>query len=76
MASSKGALVGLSTASAFELAEHGITVNTILPAAVITPGAIGAKGPATRGAGHASDTWFRLVQDPRRSVAAVCSSAS
>ncbi|MGA2399226.1 MAG: SDR family NAD(P)-dependent oxidoreductase [Steroidobacteraceae bacterium] len=48
-AASKGALLGLSRASAFELADHGITVNTILPGGVATPGAIGAKGPAAEG---------------------------
>ena len=48
-AGSKGALLGLSGAAAFELAEHGITVNTVLPGAVPTPGAIGAKGPAPEG---------------------------
>jgi len=46
---SKGALLALSQASAFELAEHGITVNTILPGGVATPGAIGAKGPTVEG---------------------------
>ncbi len=46
---SKGALLGLSIATAFELAEHGITVNTVLPGAVPTPGAIGARGPAPSG---------------------------
>ncbi len=46
---SKGALYGLSRASAFELVEHGITVNTVLPGAVITPGAIKAKGPLADG---------------------------
>ncbi|MFT3930683.1 MAG: SDR family NAD(P)-dependent oxidoreductase [Spongiibacteraceae bacterium] len=46
---SKGALLGLSGAAAFELAEHGITVNTILPGAVPTQGAIAAKGPAPDG---------------------------
>jgi NAD(P)-dependent dehydrogenase (short-subunit alcohol dehydrogenase family) len=46
---SKGALLGLSRASAFELVEHSITVNTILPGGVATPGAIGAKGPAAEG---------------------------
>jgi NAD(P)-dependent dehydrogenase (short-subunit alcohol dehydrogenase family) len=46
---SKGALLALSQASAFELAEHGITVNTILPGGVATPGAIGAKGPPPDG---------------------------
>jgi NAD(P)-dependent dehydrogenase (short-subunit alcohol dehydrogenase family) len=46
---SKGALLALSQASAFELAEHSITVNTILPGGVATPGAIGAKGPPPDG---------------------------
>ena len=46
---SKSALLGLSQASAFELAEHNITVNTVLPGGVATPGAIGAKGPAPDG---------------------------
>ena len=38
-ASSKGAINALSLASAFELAEHNITVNTVLPGAESTPGA-------------------------------------
>jgi NAD(P)-dependent dehydrogenase (short-subunit alcohol dehydrogenase family) len=46
---SKGALLALSRASAFELVEHAITVNTILPGGVATPGAIGAKGPPPEG---------------------------
>ena len=46
---SKGSLTGLSRASAFELAEHGITVNTVLPGGVPTPGAIAAKGPVPEG---------------------------
>jgi NAD(P)-dependent dehydrogenase (short-subunit alcohol dehydrogenase family) len=46
---SKGALLGLSRASAFELAEHKITVNLVLPGGVGTPGAIGAKGPPAEG---------------------------
>lgn len=46
---SKGALLGVSKATAFELAPHNITVNTILPGAVPTPGAIAAKGPAPQG---------------------------
>jgi NAD(P)-dependent dehydrogenase (short-subunit alcohol dehydrogenase family) len=45
----KGALLALSRASAFELAEHAITVNTLLPGGVATPGAIGAKGPSPEG---------------------------
>lgn len=48
-ASSKGALLSLGLVSAFELVEHGITVNTVLPGGVATPGAIGARGPATAG---------------------------
>ena len=48
---SKGALTGLSAASAFELVEHGITVNTVLPGGVLTPGALEAKGPAPEGPG-------------------------
>jgi NAD(P)-dependent dehydrogenase (short-subunit alcohol dehydrogenase family) len=48
-AASKGALLALSRASAFELADHAITVNTILPGGVATPGAIGAKGPPPEG---------------------------
>ena len=48
-ASSKGALLAMSAASAFELAEHAITVNAVLPGGVATPGAIGAKGPPAEG---------------------------
>ena len=46
---SKGALAALTKASALELAEYGITVNTVLPGGVGTPGAIGAKGPEAVG---------------------------
>lgn len=49
---SKGALLALSRASAMELAEHAITVNTVLPGGVGTPGAIGAKGPPPEGPGR------------------------
>jgi len=49
---SKGALLALSRASAMELAGHAITVNTVLPGGVGTPGAIGAKGPAAEGSGR------------------------
>ncbi|MBU6267489.1 MAG: SDR family oxidoreductase [Sphingomonadales bacterium] len=52
---SKGALAGLGIASALELAPHGITVNTVLPGGVGTPGAIAAgngtvpvEGPGRR----------------------------
>jgi NAD(P)-dependent dehydrogenase (short-subunit alcohol dehydrogenase family) len=46
---SKGALLGLTRSSAFELAEHNITVNLLLPGGVGTPGAIAAKGPPVEG---------------------------
>lgn len=49
---SKGSLLGLSRASALELVEHGITVNTVLPGGVATPGAIAAKGPPPEGPGR------------------------
>lgn len=45
-AASKGGLASLSQNAAFELLEHNITVNTILPGGVMTPGALGATGPA------------------------------
>ncbi|WP_317929695.1 SDR family NAD(P)-dependent oxidoreductase [Halioxenophilus sp. WMMB6] len=47
--SSKSALLGLSQATAFELAEQCITVNTVLPGGVATPGAIAATGPVPDG---------------------------
>jgi NAD(P)-dependent dehydrogenase (short-subunit alcohol dehydrogenase family) len=50
--SSKGGIAALTIASAFELAEHGITVNTVLPGGVGTPGAIGAEGPPPVGPGN------------------------
>jgi NAD(P)-dependent dehydrogenase (short-subunit alcohol dehydrogenase family) len=48
-ASSKAALLGLTRASALELAEHAITVNLVLPGGVATPGAIASKGPPPEG---------------------------
>jgi len=51
-ASSKAALLGLMRAAALELVEHGITVNTVLPGGVATPGAIGATGPVPEGPGR------------------------
>jgi NAD(P)-dependent dehydrogenase (short-subunit alcohol dehydrogenase family) len=71
---SKGAVVALSRVSAFELAEHQITVNTILPGAVITPGAINAKGPLTEGPAT-RPTPFGF-QEPREIGAAVLFFAS
>lgn len=49
---SKGALAALTTASALELSEHRITVNTVLPGGVGTPGAIKAEGPPPTGPGN------------------------
>lgn len=49
---SKGGLAALTTSAAFELAEHGITVNTVLPGGVGTPGAIAAEGPSPVGPGN------------------------
>lgn len=51
-ASSKAALLGLMRASALELVGHGITVNTVLPGGVITPGAMNATGPSPEGPGR------------------------
>lgn len=48
---SKGAIAALTSASALELAEHGITVNTVLPGGVVTPGGGAAEGPLPAGPG-------------------------
>ena len=48
-AASKGALLTFGQTAAFELAGHGITVNTVLPGGVVTPGCVAARGPATSG---------------------------
>ncbi|MDE8652588.1 SDR family NAD(P)-dependent oxidoreductase [Novosphingobium album (ex Liu et al. 2023)] len=49
---SKGALAAMTTTAAFELAGYGITVNTVLPGGVGTPGSIGAEGPPPIGPGN------------------------
>lgn len=69
-AGSKGALLALSGASAFELAEHKITVNTVLPGGVVTPGGMAAKGPATEGPARRPLPLGRC--EPRDIGAAVC----
>ena len=51
-ASSKGAMVAFSTVAAFELVAHNITVNSVLPGGVYTPGAANARGPAPNGPAH------------------------
>jgi NAD(P)-dependent dehydrogenase (short-subunit alcohol dehydrogenase family) len=50
-ASSKAALAGLTWASALDLVEHRITVNTVLPGGVATPGSMKAEGPRPEGPG-------------------------
>lgn len=52
-AAAKGALATLTQTAAFELAPHRITVNTVVPGGVNTPGARGATGPKTEGPGSA-----------------------
>lgn len=69
-ASSKGALLALSRASAFELAEYQITVNTVLPGGVFTPGAMAAKGPLSDGPARRPLPLGRC--EPRDIGAAVC----
>jgi NAD(P)-dependent dehydrogenase (short-subunit alcohol dehydrogenase family) len=70
---SKGALLALSHASAFELAEYGITVNTVLPGGVITPGAIAAakKAPPVDGPAPARRPLPLGMSEPRDIGAAV-----
>lgn len=69
-AGSKGALLALSGASAFELAEHKITVNTVLPGGVVTPGGMAAKGPVSDGPARRALPLGRC--EPRDIGAAVC----
>ena len=68
-ASSKGALLSLSMTAAFELVEHGITVNTVLPGGVATPGSINASGPAPKGPANRPPPMG--LSDPRDIGAAV-----
>ena len=51
-AASKAALLGLVRAAALELASHAITVNSVLPGGVMTPGALNAAGPEPEGPGR------------------------
>jgi NAD(P)-dependent dehydrogenase (short-subunit alcohol dehydrogenase family) len=50
-ASSKSALEGLTRASALDLVEHSITVNTVLPGGVVTPGSMARQEVAPQGPG-------------------------
>jgi NAD(P)-dependent dehydrogenase (short-subunit alcohol dehydrogenase family) len=69
-ASSKGALMALGQTVAFELVGHGITVNTVLPGGVATPGAAAARGPATVGPAAARRPPLGMCE-PRDIAAAV-----
>jgi len=51
-AASKGALAELSRASALDLIEYRITVNTVLPGGVATRGSMEATGPRPDGPGR------------------------
>lgn len=48
-ASSKGAMMAFSQVAAFELVAHHITVNSVLPGGVHTPGATNARGTEVKG---------------------------
>ncbi len=69
-AASKAALRAISQTAAFELVEHRITVNTVLPGGVDTPGARGAQGPAPAGPASSRRPPLGLSQ-PRDVAAAV-----
>jgi NAD(P)-dependent dehydrogenase (short-subunit alcohol dehydrogenase family) len=66
---SKGALLALSRAAALELVDHAITVNTVLPGGVATPGSMAAKGPPPDGPGRRRPPLG--LCDPRDIAAAV-----
>lgn len=73
---SKGALLALSRASAFELAEHGITVNTLLPGGVLTPGGMTSSGPMKEGGPALRLPALGALSEPRDMGAAVLFYAS
>jgi NAD(P)-dependent dehydrogenase (short-subunit alcohol dehydrogenase family) len=50
-ASSKSALLGLTRATALDLVSHNITVNTILPGGVMTPGSMARQEVVPEGPG-------------------------
>jgi NAD(P)-dependent dehydrogenase (short-subunit alcohol dehydrogenase family) len=50
-ASSKAALEGLTLAAALEFVDYGITVNTVLPGGVVTPGSMQQQKVAPQGPG-------------------------
>jgi NAD(P)-dependent dehydrogenase (short-subunit alcohol dehydrogenase family) len=74
--SSKGTLLALSRASAFELAEHRITVNTLLPGGVLTPGTMSSTGPMRDGGPALRMPAFETFCEPRDMGAAVLFYAS
>jgi NAD(P)-dependent dehydrogenase (short-subunit alcohol dehydrogenase family) len=72
---SKGALLAMSRAAGMELGEYGVTVNTVLPGGVATPGAIGATGGIMEGPARRPPL-FAPVCEPRDIGAAVLFFAS
>jgi NAD(P)-dependent dehydrogenase (short-subunit alcohol dehydrogenase family) len=66
---SKGAVAALTSQTALELIEHGITANCVMPGAVLTPGAMTAIGPKTSGPG--TRPAIMGLNDPRDIGAAV-----
>lgn len=73
-ASTKAALLGLVRAAALELVAHRITVNLVMPGGVVTPGSMGAQGPAPEGPGRRMPPLG--LADPRDIGAAVLFLAS
>lgn len=72
---SKGGLLAMARAAGMELAEYGITVNTVLPGGVATPGAMNAAGPAAEGPARRAPLLARVCE-PRDIGAAVLFFAS
>ena len=67
-------MAAFTMATALELAPHGITVNTVLPGCVASPGAIEAKGPPPTGPEHRPSPLG--LSEPRDIAAAVLFFAS
>lgn len=60
---SKHGMLGLTRSAALELAEHGITVNSVQPGGVITPGALASNGPAPSGRASEEPPLGRVVPE-------------
>jgi NAD(P)-dependent dehydrogenase (short-subunit alcohol dehydrogenase family) len=73
-AASKHGLLGLTRSAAMELMEHGITVNSLQPGGVMTPGSRNAAGPG--GSGRAAQVPVMGWPEPREIGGAVLYFAS